>query len=135
MIGRNREQGSSANELLGQIQTPNISFLDHPIAVGEVQNLTATLQPNYESGPEPSVALQWEAPRDVREDEVITYDIRFKPKDSDIYSEKSVDGPNKSITFTKATGLQPLKLYKFEVRARIGDTAGKWKVVSQYTGK
>jgi len=84
---------------------------------------------------EPSVALQWEAPRDIREDEMVAYDIRFQQSGSDIYSEKSVDGPNTTITFTKATGLQPLKLYKFEVRARIGDTAGKWKAVSQYTGK
>ena len=104
-------------------------------AVGEVQNLTAALQPNDGSGLEPSVALQWEAPRNIREDEVIAYDIRFWQSGSETYSEKSVDGPNKSITFTKATGLQPLKLYKFEVRARNGDTAGKWKSVSQYTGK
>jgi len=97
--------------------------------------LTAALQPNDGSGLEPSVALQWEAPRDIREDEVIACDVCFWQSGSDIYSEKSVDDPNKSITFTKVTGLQPLKVYRFEVRARIGDTAGKCKAVSQYTGK
>ena len=105
------------------------------IAVGDVQGLTATLQAKCESGLEPSVALQWETPRGVTEDEPIVYDIRFRPKGSDAYSEKSVDGSDKTITFTKASGLQPLKAYKFEVRARIGSTAGKWKAVSQYTGE
>lgn len=103
--------------------------------VGEVQNLTAILQPNYEFGPETFLTLQWDAPIKNSDDEITSYNIRFKPKDGDSYHEESVDGPSRTITLTKASGIEPLTTYKFKVRARIGDTEGKWKAVSQYIGK
>ena len=103
--------------------------------VGEVQNLTAILQPNYEFGPETFLTLQWDAPIKNSDDEINSYDIRFKPKDGDSYREESVDGSSRTITLTKASGIEPLTTYKFKVRARIGDTEGKWKAVSQYIGR
>ena len=103
--------------------------------VGEVQNLTAILQPNYEFGLETFLTLQWDAPIKNSDDEITSYDIRFKPKDGDSYREESVDGPSRTITLTKASGIEPLTTYKFKVRARIGDTEGKWKAVSQYIGR
>ena len=113
--------------------TLNVCFTH--CVVGEVQNLTAILQPNYEFGSGTFLTLQWDAPIKNSDDEVTSYDIRFKPKDGDDYHEESVDGPSKTITLTKASGIEPLTTYKFKVRARIGDTEGKWKAVSQYIGR
>lgn len=95
----------------------------------------AVLQPNYESSSGTFLTLQWDAPIKNSDDEVTSYDIRFSPEGGDDYHEESVDGFSTTITLTKASGIEPLTTYKFEVRARIGDTEGKWKAVSQYIGK
>ena len=97
------------------------------IAVGEVENLVASLQTSI---PELSVTLQWDVPRKNRKDEITAYDVRFRPKDEEVYSnETSVDGAFKTITLTSTSGIAPLTTYEFEVRARIGDAVGKWKMV------
>ena len=104
-----------------------LSFSRLFIAVGEVENLVASLQTSI---PELSVTLQWDVPRQNREDEITAYDIRFRPKDEDGYSnETSVDRAFKTITLTSISGIAPLTTYEFEVRARIGDAVGKWKMV------
>lgn len=102
--------------------------------VGEVRNLTATLQPNHESESETFVVLQWDAPSKDTEDKITAYDIRFRPDGEDAYCEESVDGCNRMILLTKSSGIKPLTTYSFEVRARIEVAEGKWKAVLQYIG-
>jgi len=68
------------------------------------------------------------------EGEVTAYDIRFRPDGEDAYCEENVDGCNRIIVLTKASGIKPLTTYNFEVRARIDVAEGKWKEVSQYIG-
>jgi len=97
------------------------------IAVGEVENLVASLRPRIS---ELSVTLQWDVPRESREDEITAYDIRFRPKDEDGYgNERRVGGSHKTITLTSTSGIAPLTTYEFEVRARTRDAVGKWKTV------
>lgn len=80
--------------------------------------------------------MHWNKPRKSREDEIDAYDIRFRPKGGGTYSAvTTIDGSSKTITLTKTLGIDPQITYNFEVRARIGNTAGKWEAVSQYTGK
>ena len=87
----------------------------------------ASLRPSV---PELSVTLQWDVPRESREDEITAYDICFRPKDEEVYSnETSVDGAFKTITLTSTSGIVPLTTYEFGVRARIGDAVGNWKTV------
>jgi len=97
------------------------------IAVGEVENLVASLRPSI---PELSVTMQWDVPRESREDEITVYDIRFRPMDEEVYSnEASVDGSHKTITLTSTSGIAPQTTYEFEVKARTRDAVGKWKTV------
>ena len=97
------------------------------IAVGEVENLVASLRPSI---PELSVTLRWDVPRESREDEITVYDIRFRPMDEEVYSnETSVDGAFKTITLTSTSGIAPQTTYEFGVRARTRDAVGKWKTV------
>lgn len=102
--------------------------------VGEVQNLTATLQPNHDSESETFVVLQWDAPSKDTEDKITAYDIRFRPDGEDAYCEESVDGSSRIILLTKSSGIKTLTTYNFEVRARIEVAEGRWKAVSQYIG-
>ena len=92
-----------------------------------VSDLVASLQPRI---PELSVTLRWGVTKQSRESEITAYDIRFRPKDEDGYSnETSVLGAYKTITLTSTSGIAPLTTYEFEVRARCGDSVGKWKSV------
>ena len=87
----------------------------------------ASLRPSI---PELSVTLQWDVPRESREDEITAYDICFRPRDEEVYSnETSVDGAFKTITLTSTSGIVPLTTYEFGVRARISDAVGNWKTV------
>ena len=92
-----------------------------------VGDLEASLQPRI---PELSVTLRWGVTKQSREDEITAYDIRFRPKDADGYiNGTSVDGTCKTITLTSTSGIAPLTTYEFEVRARCGDSVGKWKSI------
>ena len=77
-----------------------------------------------------SVTLQWDIPRENKEDEITVYDIHFRPNDGDGYSnETSVSGACKIITLTSASGIVPQTTYEFGVGARTRDAVGKWKTV------
>ena len=95
--------------------------------VGEVQNLTATLQPNHDSESETFVVLQWDAPSKDTEDKITAYDIRFRPDGEDAYCEESVDGCNRMILLTKSSGLSHWQrtAWKWELELRLLKENGK----------
>ena len=79
----------------------------------------------WPSIPELSVTLQWDIPRENKEDEITVYDIHFRPNDGDGYSnETSVSGACKIITLTSASGIVPQTTYEFGVGARTRDAVG-----------
>ena len=84
------------------------------------------------------MTLQWEKPNNVKCDEDVTaYDIRFRPSDSwriTPYDKTAVKAPTTSVVLTKKDGLDSLKTYDLEVRAKNADSEGEWSKVSEYTG-
>ena len=63
------------------------------------------------------------------------YEIRFRPSDSwQIYQKTTVKAPKTSVLLTKKDGLNSLKNYDLEVRAKNADDEGEWNKVSEYTG-
>ena len=84
------------------------------------------------------MTLQWEKPNNVQCDEDVTaYDIRFRPSDSwriTPYDKTAVKAPMTSVVLTKKDGLDSLKTYDLEVRAKNADSEGEWSKVSEFTG-
>ena len=65
------------------------------------------------------------------------YEIRFRPSDSwwlKPYEKTTVKAPTTSVILTKKDGLNSLKKYDLEVRAKNADSEGEWSKVSEYTG-
>ena len=65
------------------------------------------------------------------------YDIRFRPSDSwwvKSYEKTTVKAPTTSVLLTKKDGLDSLKTYDLEVRAKNADSEGEWSKVSENTG-
>ena len=46
----------------------------------------------------------------------------------------TVKAPERNILLTRESGLKPLKIYKFEVRARNAGYEGNWSEISEYIG-
>ena len=98
---------------------------------GKVQNLGSTLDINV-----PSLTLNWDKPSNVKTaEEVIAYDIRFRPAGSGWRNEMTVDSQYTSVVLTGEDGFNPLKTYDFQVRAwNARHCKGKWSKVSKYIG-
>ena len=109
-----------------------LSNLETPGFVpGRVQNLQCTRDADKSS-----LTLQWEKPNNAKGDKDVTaYEIRFRPSNSwQIYQKTMVKAPMTSVLLTKKDGLNSLKTYDLEVRAKNADDEGEWNKVSKYTG-
>jgi len=97
-----------------------------------VRNLRATVD-EYT----PSVTLNWDPPANAtHEGNVTKYHISFWDKEEGCYKEKVVDGSTTTAVITRESGLRPLTLSTFEVRARCGDTVSpECSTVSTLVGK
>jgi len=101
-------------------------FLSYAALVpGPVQNLRSSLDTNKHS-----LSLNWDKPNNAKASgDVTAYDIRFRPSESrtgEGYRKMTVRAPITSILLTEESGLQPLRTYDFEVRARNDGHEGKW---------
>ena len=99
---------------------------------GPVQNLKC-----IQDADKSSLTLQWEKPNNAKDDDVITYDIRFRPSNNRFpwaSYEKTVVHPTTKVRLTKEDGLEPLKSYDIKVRAKNADGESEWSKVSEYTG-
>ena len=92
---------------------------------GPVQNLKSTLDASKHS-----LILSWDKPSNAKTSgDVTAYDVRFRPSASRIgegYCKRTVNAPTTSILLTEETGLRPLTMYDFEVRAHNDGHEGKW---------
>jgi len=74
--------------------------------------------------------LNWDKPNNAKASgDVTAYDIRFRPsggRTGEGYRKMTVRAPITSILLTEESGLQPLRTYDFEVRARNDGHEGKW---------
>jgi len=84
----------------------------------------------------PSVRLNWDPPTNAAYAGYVTkYHICFWDKEKGCYREKSVDGSTTTAVFTRETGLRPLTLSTFEVRACSGDDVStECRTVSAFLG-
>lgn len=84
----------------------------------------------------PSVRLNWDPPTNAAYAGYVTkYHICFWDKEKGCYREKSVDGSTTTAIFTRETGLRPLTLSTFEVRACSGDDVSpECRTVSAFLG-
>jgi len=76
-----------------------------------------------------SVTLQWDVPRENKEDEITVYDNRFRPNDGDGYSNETSVSEDHKLTLTSASGIVPQTTYEFRVRARTRDAL--WEIGKQ----
>ena len=89
----------------------------------------------------PSVTLTWAPPQNsglASPDSCLNvsrYHIRFKPKGSWRYDERTVDGSTTSLDLKRESGLIPHTTFIFEVKAQSGDCLGQWKTVSAFVGE
>ena len=67
---------------------------------------------------------------------MIAYEIQFRPSNNRFTSYKKtvVHAPTTQIRLTKEDGLESLKKYDLEVRAKNADGESEWSKVSEYTG-
>jgi len=101
-------------------------FLSHAALVpGPVLNLRSSLDTNKHS-----LSLNWDKPNNAQASgDVTAYDIRFRPSGSmtgEDYCKMTVRAPITSILLTEESGLQSLRTYDFEVRARNDGHKGRW---------
>ena len=85
-----------------------------------------------------SMFLEWDRPINCETGQDVTaYDVRFKQctsLDKKDYCMMTVKAPERNILLTRESGLKPLKIYKFEVRARNAGYEGNWSEISEYIG-
>ena len=108
-----------------------VNFITPGFVPGPVQNLECS-QDAHKS----LLTLQWEKPNNAKcYEDVTAYEIRFRPSNSwQIYQKTTVKAPMTSVLLTKKDGLNSLKTYDLEVRAKNADDEGEWNKVSEYTG-
>ena len=100
-----------------------------------VQNLTLTLDRN-----KPTLTLNWVPPSNVdfhNPEELICYDIWFKPQNLEGYNWNCQTVPSSSttLTLTRKSGLELDLVSQFSVRAQNYDhRAGEWASVTQMIG-
>ena len=97
-----------------------------------VEKLTATADTH-----KPSVTLKWDPPANAGYPGYITkYQVRFWNKEKGCYIESTVDGSTTTTVITRESGLRPLTVTTFEVRACSGrDACPEWRTESAFIGK
>lgn len=110
------------------------------VVPGLVQHLAVT-----QDASSPSLTLNWDAPANVLEcGEVLQYCIRITSDDDDddtaaghaLSKEVVVEGDTTMMELSSRDGLQPLRGYMFEVRAKSCKHAtGNWSKVDGFVGK
>ena len=95
------------------------------------RNLTAAADPLM-----PSVMLKWEPPGNEYAADVTGYQICFWCKEKSCYNKMLVDASTTATVITRESGLKPLTMSTFEVRACSGDDVGQEKkTVSAFVGR
>ena len=85
----------------------------------------------------PAVTLKWDPPANVGyPGDVTKYQVRFWDKKKKRYNEKTVNGSTTTTVITRESGLRPLTISTFEVRACSGiDESEEWRTVSTFVGR
>ena len=84
----------------------------------------------------PSVMLKWEPPGNEYAADVTGYQICYWCKEKGCYNKMLVDVSNTATVITRESGLKPLTISTFEVRACSGDDVGQEKkTVSAFVGR
>ena len=80
--------------------------------------------------------LKWEPPGNEYAADVTGYQIRFWCKEKSCYNKMLVDVPTTATVITRESGLKPLTMSTFEVRACSGHDVGQEKkTVSAFVGR
>ena len=97
-----------------------------------VQNLTASVDTH-----KPCVALKWDPPANAGHTGNVTkYQVRFRDTEKGCCNEKIVNGSTTATVIARKSGLIPLTMYTFDVRACCGDDVSQeWRTVSAFVGK
>ena len=97
-----------------------------------VRKLTAAVDSH-----KPSVTLKWDPPANAGYPGYVTkYQVRFWDKEKGCYNESTVDGSTTTTVITRESGLRPLTVTTFEVRACSGrDVCPEWRTESAFIGK
>jgi len=94
-----------------------------------VQNLTAAVDTN-----KPSVILNWNPPANAA-GYVTKYVIFIQDNNSGFSGEEIVNGSTTTTVITRESGLRPLNIFTFKVRAYSGDDVSRgWRTVSTFVG-
>ena len=85
----------------------------------------------------PSVTLKWDPPANaVHIGNVTKYQIRFRDIEKGCCNEKMVNGSTTATVIARKSGLRPLTMYTFDVRACSGDDVSpEWRTVSAFVGR
>ena len=82
------------------------------------------------------MTLKWEPPGNEYAADVTGYQISFRDKEKGCYNKMLVDGSTTAMVVTRESGLKPLTMSTFEVRACSGDDVGQEKeTVSAFVGR
>ena len=82
------------------------------------------------------MTLNWEPPGNEYAADVTGYQIRFWDKERRCYNESTVNRFTTTTVITRESGLRPLNMSTFEVRACSGDDVSQEKeIVSTFVGR
>ena len=99
---------------------------------GPIQNLKVGVDSH-----KPAVTLKWDPPANAGyPGDVTDYHIRFWDNISCCYKEKYLDGSITTTVIKTESGLRPLTISTFEVRAHSGaNVSQEWMTVSTFVGE
>ena len=82
------------------------------------------------------MTLKWDPPAHAGyPGDVTKYQVRFWDKERRCFNETTVDGSTTTTVITRESGLRPLTVTTFQVRAFSGDDVSQeWRTVTTFLG-